>query len=440
MPEYSELPTIIGKMKRAAADSYMAAQGWFTSYHDDTIYALWGFNRSEYKRPAKDGSGGGEPCGTINVGSPSLAPTFEAIRDRIDGITARWLDLPDGSKCVTPRDKAASAANLFGVSGAGSAVATHLYLTNAQKALDAVLFGAVIKGAFTQPFHHKYSAEFSIVSVDLGVACSLLHVNYATQQQLWPAAREDVVRLCSDAVDALNADVKNSGDAAAKVALTVVMVAGGAVATVATAGTAAPMVAVALGVAGAATLAVEGLEAHATITGSDCNSILDSLETALITVNAGIAGAESALNEQMNELLGIMESSPQYFNLNAVVMPSYPGVTEEVSLDQYNADAVTQAMDDALEVLETAKVALGSGPSSNPTPRHSDIGVGASGTFPIANDLYDLTMQYLSATAAEYARGEELFKATVADYFSTDDAAAALVKNLAADEALTNDS
>ena len=435
--DYSELPRIIGEMKRAAADSYMAAQGWFVEVTDDTIYSLWGFLwDSAYERPEPDGSGGGDACGWVNFAAESMASTFDNLRGQIDTITGPWTDLPDGSLCEAPRNAAALAAGRFGASGASASVEANAELAEASSTMNDKL-NIVIKGAFTVPFQDKYSTQFSLISVGLGIACAIIELNYDTQQKIWPAAQDDVVALFVGTREALREDARQSAAEFGQVALTAVAVIGGAAATIATAGAAVGLVVAAVTVAGAASIAARGLEAHATITGADCWDILGSLDTALGTLNTGITEIETTLNSRLQDTITAMESEPAYFNLDAFPI-SYPGVTDDVAMTQTDALSITTKMDRVVTVLEGAKSTLGSGPSSNPTVRDSFVGISASGTFSYAHELHQLTAQCLNATAAEYARGEELFKATVDDFFSTDEAVAAIANSLAADEALTN--
>ena len=80
---------------------------------------------------------------------------------------------------------------------------------------------------------------------------------------------------------------------------------------------------------------------------------------------------------------------------------------------------------------------MSAAPASNPTPRGAGVGRSSNGTHYAASDLYALTARCLALTVAEYARGHQLFDATVEDFFSSDSAASQEVSRLLAEEILS---
>lgn len=438
MSSYDELPTIIGQMKRAAIDSYMSEVGWPPHVMDDSYYSLWGFiGASSYIRPATDGSGGGEASGFSEAGG-SMAPSFDSIRSAIDSYTSPWLDLPDGTRCSTPRQATSSAAAIFGASGTGGSVQNNGEIATSNQTVSDVLISN-IQGSFTAPFHDKYYSQFAKVVSGLGAASAILEINYAAQAQIWPAARVDVTTICDHARNAWSVDAKLSADKYSAITLTVIGAVAGAVATVATAGAAAPAVAVLVGISTVATSAMAGLEASASVSGDSYADILGSLGEALGTLNARIAAQEDALNTMMVNAMTAMGDDLPSFNLDQFTMQAYPGVADTLGMQQFHAGMVTTNMTRILDALGSAESAFGSAPSTSPTARDYRIGAGSSGTHSNAYELHSLTAQCLNRTYAEYERGQKLFDAAVADYFSADADATTLVNSLAADEALTSD-
>lgn len=436
MPVYEDLQTtVIGEMKRAAIDMFMSDQGWPPHIADDSYYSLWGFiGASSYVRPGEDGSGGGEPSGFSAAGD-SMAPSFDSIRGWIDDLTSKWLDLPDGSACTPHEQVARGTAAKFGVAAGGGTVEIG-YIGDRNSTIDINVANG-IRGAFVAPFHQKYQARFGDVCMGLGAAAAILQINYAAQAAIWPAARTDVTAICVQARDALREKADASASAYGAVTLTVIGAIAGGIASVATAGAAAPLVATMVSIAGAAAVATAGMEAHATITGSTYTELLESLGEALRILDEGITAQEQGLATMMTAAVDTMYSDLSGFNLDAFRMAPEREDGDELFMNRTNTDIISSSMRDIVDGLATAASGFGAPPSASPTPRSSGIGIGPNGTHAQAQSLHELTNRCLELTHAEYERGKGLFDATVEDFFQTDLAAASDVRALAADEALS---
>ncbi|MGO2746724.1 hypothetical protein [Microbacterium sp.] len=418
MATYEELPGIIGPLKRAAIDAYMADQSFTPDIGSpESYYSFWGWLPNSYDRPNTNGEGGGAVTG---IGS-SMAPSFDNIRARVDGAVSRWLEpsLPDGSKASGPLTAVRSAAATLGASGTGGALEANGVIERSSESVNTTIL-TNISGSFTTPFLNKYYSQFLNVAHGIGVACAMLEINYSVQSKAWPAARTDVATICDNARQALSTFAEDTADALLKYGLTVVATAAGAVASIATAGAAAPLVAAMVTIAGTATMAIQALDSAATINGSSYDEIMESFESALEKVSTTISEQEDALVTMMNEAVSKMHANAANFDLDKVQFGDFTGTAEMIDIKQYRADLVSDNMLNVSDSLGLAKTALGSAPATNPTPRDGTIGAGASGTHTAATSLYDLAVGCLASTAQEYSLGRDLFNATIDDYFQND--------------------
>lgn len=433
MASYAELPGIVGPLKRAAIDAYMAQEGFTPDLANDELYSFWGWLPNSYSRPDAHGEGGGS---IIGFGD---SISFDGIRSRVDGAVSPWLEpaLPDGSKANAPLAATRSAASTFGASGTGGGFEDDGVIERSSGTINLTVL-TNISGAFTTPFLAKYHDEFLNVAHRIGVTTAMLEMNYSVQSGIWSATQADVATICDNARSTLASYAKTTAQEYLEYGLTVVSVAAGAVALVATAGAAAPLVAGMVTLAGAATMAIQALDAAAVINGSSYDELMSSFESALTKVNTSIREQENALNTMLNGAISEVYANSAAFDLDLVPFGEPTGTSQMIDIQQYRADTVSQNMQNIIDSLTAAQSTLGSAPSSNPTARSGSIGAGSSGTHTAAASLYQLTADALASTIQEYTLGRELFNATIAAYFETDNASKATLDKVAASEALTD--
>ena len=431
MAEYEELDSIIGKMKRAAIDCWMADQSFSPHWGNDMIYAKWGFMLNYYNRPEADGSGGG----TGNGVKDSVAEEFEQIRASIDALVSPWTDLPDGSECSTPQSMVSSTSGLLGSSSSGEntdAIAT------SSGTVEQYL--GPIQARFKEPFLDKYYTQFSLVTNGLANACVILEANYAAELEMWPAARTDVATLCDSARGAWEKKSDDAAAASGTLTLTVVAAVAGVVASVVTAGAGTVAAVAALGTIGAAaSTAVAAIAADAVISGNTYGDIYSSLSDALDKLDTALREQEDALATMMSDTSDAISSQIADFNLDAFPFGELTAPGGTMSIERSDSNIVSNNLGRIEGSLASAISQLGAPPASNPTPRDSRIGLGFNGTHGQATYLYELVASCLTLTSAEYTRGHLLFDAAVEDFFSSDDAAKERVNALRADEALTTE-
>jgi len=366
--------------------------------------------------------------------SSSCAAQFDDIRAVIDSRVSAWLDLPDGSACATPQQSVSSTAAIFGASGTGASVQNNGEIVTSNETVSKVVI-TQMSGKFKAPFLDKYHAQFSNISYGLGAACAILEMNYAAEQKMWPAARDDVAKILEQARDAWATQAGTAAAASGTLTLTVVGAVAGAIATVATAGSAAPAVAALMGLSTVATGVMAGIAANAAVSGSSYLDILDSLDTALGALNKALVDQEDALNKMMVDAVNTINGDPAEFDLDAFSLGTYAGDDGSIKMQEEDAQIVSNSMQRISSALGSASASLGSAPYSNPTPRNYGVGRSSDGTHAAASELYALTARCLTLTDAEYERGKKLFEATVDDYFNTDAEAKKTVSTLIAEEA-----
>jgi hypothetical protein len=368
--------------------------------------------------------------------SSSCEAQFNEIRDAIDARVNPWLELPDGSECTDPQKSVSTAASIFGASGTGASVQNNGEIVTANGKVSDVLI-TKIEGKFKPPFLDKYNSQFSNISYGLGAACAILEMNYSAEHKMWPAARDDVANIMQQACDAWATQAGTAAAASGTATLTVIAAVAGAIATVATAGSAAPAVAALVGLSTVATGAMAKIAADAAVSGNSYLSIMESLDTALGKLNTALVDQENALNQMMLDAISTITEKPAEFDLDKFQLGDYAGSDGSITMQEEDAQIVSNNMSRISTALGSASTSLGSAPASNPTRRHYGVGRSNEGTHAAASELYALTAQCLTLTDAEYARGQKLFEATVADYFHTDAEAKKTVNDLIAEEAKT---
>lgn len=434
MPTYEELASIIGKMKRAAIDCWMADQGFFPAWGNEQTYCKWHFAPYQYHRPEEDGSGGGTSVG-YGDGVTCVAQ-FDGIRATIDGLVSKWLDLPDGSGCAAPQSQANSAAALLGSSGGETSVQNNGAIGTSNGSVhEALNANPNMRGSYRAPFLMKYYTKFSAVQGGLGQASVVLQANYAAQAALWPAAREDVAKLCDNTRAAWETQAGLASDQSTTFTLAVATAAVAAIGAVILA----PAVTTAVVGVSAVTFGMSAAVATAAgdgsvgVSGGSYESILESLETALEQLSESIRKQEEALSASMNEAASTMNAKIADYNLDAVDLGDYQVEDDTMAMDKTDATMVSSNMTLVEEALGSVVSTFGSPPASNPTPRSWGVGV-STGSHTAASALHVLTARCLELTSAEYARGHGLFDATVNDFFDVDDSARQEVSTLLAEE------
>lgn len=437
MAEYNDLGTIIGQMKRAAIDCWMSDQGFYPAWGNEETYCKWHWAPYQYFRPGTDGSGGGEGVGY----DVSCSADFDQIRAAIDGLVAKWLDLPDGSGCETPGTNARSAASILGSNGAGSSVQNSGGIGTSNATVNDIVLGNM-KGAFRSPFLMKYYTKFAGIQSGLGQATVILQANYAAEGAMWPAVKVDVATICDSARAAWATQAGLASDANTTLQLTVAGAVVGAVAAVVTAPASltAAVVGLSATAAGITTaLAAVDADSKVDVEGASYSGILSSLQEALQKLDDSITAQETALNKALNEATSTMRGDLGSYDLDAVVLGEFPRTDGSMEMDRTDAAIVSDNMQLVVDDLGQALAAIGSAPASSPTPRGSGIGVSSTGTHAAASELHNLTRRCLELTTSEYGRGRGLFDATVNDFFHTDAAAQRTLRNLLSDESLTSE-
>ncbi|WP_062078042.1 hypothetical protein [Demequina globuliformis] len=425
-------------MKKAAIDCYMAEDGFNPHWNDNQKYAKWGWAYHHYARPDANGEGGGSPltATTTLEAQGSVAPRFDEIRSTIDTILTGWDTLPSGALCRAPQSSANAATALLGGAASVATVNDSDEIVRATETAMASLND--LAGSFVGPVYDKYCAQLLTVTQNLGTVYTILEAQYAAQQAMWPAAREDVVAICTSAAAAWEGRAAEIAAGARQDSFTVVAAVAGAVATVATAGVGTAATVGAVGAFASTTVStLSSLDASGGhVSGDTYAEILASLVGALGALNETIAAQELELNRWLDETLNAMSTQLADYNLDAFTLADFSAGDGSSSINRTDTDMITTAMGRVEGALSEALRAAGAPPVSNPTPRPHAIGVGLAGTHLAASGVYDYANQCLQSTAAEYTRGRGLFDAAVADYFNTDAESQLKVTTLLSQEAL----
>ncbi len=417
MADHHELDTAIGKMKRAAIDSYMADAGYYPASPDDDWYHKWGWSWlsgfDRVTRPTSSGFGGGY---SFQWGNPFLRE-FETIRGTIDGMMRTWRYLPDGSASEGIRAEVGSALAKLGAQDSEKSESSSSEIGLCNGYIDNALTGP-ISGSFTTPFLFKYHKEFSLVVEGTVAVSSLLEATYAAQRDMWDAARRDLVDLCEAAAGAWSLHADSSAAESREFTLTVLSAVMTAVAAALTAGSGALVIGGITLTAGA--LAIGSEELPKEVPGNSYDDILGSLARALQEFNKLLTKQERKLLEHINNADADLSDNRKRYNLRETPLDTYVHDVDTIAMQQDKADTVSRAMKDIQTVIEDARSRLGTGADDNPTPRNVGVGIGVNGIHNSVSKVHRVMAVNFRRTVEEYDRGRELFELTVEDYFNTD--------------------
>ncbi|MEV8251537.1 hypothetical protein AB0O87_11530 [Microbacterium sp. NPDC076768] len=432
---YEDLADFKGKVYRAAIDCWMADQGFSPPAGAEHTYAKFGWAPFQYHRPDENGNGGGKSVGYGD--GVNCEAAMDSVRAAVDRVVDPWLSLPTGTGLGAYKDSANGSSAILGNSRENSPE-----LEDSRAQVASVASGN-LKGMFVAPFVDKYCSQLLTVVHGIGDGCVILAASYAAEEELWPAAREDVARLCFQAWEAWTKAAAEAEVANSKAALAVVGAVASGVAAVVTAGAAlaattvtaaAASAAAASGVlgsvGGAASVALAGIDREVAVNGSSFDSILESLSEALEGLSATIAEQDKRLNLMLSQMDDEIYSSRASYDLDYFVLADYPLTDGTMAMDPTSTSLIKQNMTRVHSSMAEAGSALGAEPGSNPSVRPSSIGVSVDGTYTAASSLFSRLRGCLTRSTEEYARGVALFDATVADYFQTEEDAKATVKQL----------
>ncbi|GAA2528159.1 hypothetical protein GCM10009860_04880 [Microbacterium mitrae] len=431
---YGELDSMIGQLKRAAIDAYMADDGFYPDLASgDAFYSKWGWAPNSYDRPDASGEGGG---GVTSPNPWADSISFDGIRSRIDNAVDKWKGLPDGSGASSYKSATATAASTLGASGSGASVADDGEIMTASNTAGDLLTQNLV-ASFIEPMLDKYYSQFKGVAQSIGAAAAILQMNYTMQSGMWNSIREDAFTIVESAKTACAQYADSRSAASLKVTLGVVATVAAAVATVATAGTAAPLVGAMVTLSAAATTAISAIDADASVEGASYDEIVSSFEDALEALRTAINDQEAEVRKMLSGALSAIDADRGGFDLDHYrIKTSDPNFADQIVMVRQHTNVVSSNMQRVIVALEAASSTLGAPPGADPTPRDSRI---SSGTHSYAQSLYADTEHALRSTKDEYALGKELFDAEVQNHFNTDAANRQTVEQLAASEILTSD-
>ena len=347
MGDYSQLPSLIGRLKAAAIDASMT--GWAKSgaeYRDDSTSG-YVTSTMYVTRPAGDGSGGGDVRMTgYGVMPPEFKnmfhERFDAIRSRVDEAFGPWLTLPDPAaigrnvevcRQVTRRLSGAASATAAGQTGAG-VIASNVALIMESSDAMAGKAAAAYKATFLARIGPAVGGLQGISLVQ-GAAI-------AAEQGLWDSAREVVVEIVEKATRQMEAIYAGGAPGSWNVALTVAGWAVKGVQAFASGG-----VSGALEVAGLGLEILNGAEVgevRQDFVGSEVETALASIESGLAALNDKIRGEEEALRKNLASNLSNIRNDRSSYDL----------VTDPIALEEID-DGGVMRMDYALvrDIYET---------------------------------------------------------------------------------------
>ena len=233
-PDYDNLSTLVGRLKRAAIDAYMRSQGFRVSdrYYSQQIGMNpdYGDLNAHIVRPDEAGNGGGEGVNGPFMHAPfTYVDEFEGIRNFIDGKLEMWYGLPSPSGFDTyiSAYKEAIGKICSDDSGAVDTDGNGANIGGGQlKMLEGVSPGLIginlqglvhsassMKGKAMNAFRSQFALTLPRVLKNLYLAMNVHYSTLAAEKSVIEKSREKITRLVIDTTEAFNAFELGGGDA-----------------------------------------------------------------------------------------------------------------------------------------------------------------------------------------------------------------------------------
>ena len=328
-PDYDNLSTLVGRLKRAAIDAYMRSQGFRVSdrYYSQQIGMNpdYGDLNAHIVRPDEAGNGGGEGVNGPFMHAPfTYVDEFEGIRNFIDGKLEMWYGLPSPSGFDTyiSAYKEAIGKICSDDSGAVEADGNGASIGGGQlKMLDGVSPGLIgvnlqglvhsassMKGKVMNAFRSQFALTLPRVLKNLYLAVNVHYSTLAAERAVIDEAREKISCLVADATRAFNAVAHDNGASSsfawdiAGVAFEIAMLPfGGGAVSLALAGASASLHLLRAGVE-----EVERMQEHE-LGSSTYEGVRDNFEAIVDALGVEVRGCEKVINDNLTHNMGVIQ-------------------------------------------------------------------------------------------------------------------------------------
>lgn len=408
------LDGVIGGLKRAFIDAYMALEETVTWEPRGDVYEEGSSANTTVSRPNSHGNGGGQRRGDfIFYEDLTFVPVFDEIRARVDQIMEPWLDLPEPSaieaiayECaghasalaanavsVVPGGQGSGATNSYGM----TASEVPGFLRTAESAVSRM------SGATINAFAAKYLHAAPEVIQNLH-SLALLRLGVAeAERQLWINTRAQLLETVG-AVSRKTAALATGQTEAEQV---VNQIAGGAVKVL-------------LGTLGGFGDAVKellsGIEGSektetVTITATSFENAFSSLERALKTISDSVKAEESALQTAITRVLNGIQSTQNLYDL---VAPDERSMSDAEAISFNEADIATccTSMRQISEAISAVRTPIWATTLTPAIYRDHSIGLGIGGPQSAFGDLNMMLYSLLGEMADDFEDGAILLNAT----------------------------
>ncbi|WP_121254716.1 hypothetical protein [Nocardioides ferulae] len=444
MAEYSELDSLIGKIKRAAIDVYMTSpENYYEIEGDRYRYRGSGRGMTQWcTRPGEDGQGGGDvsmdgmPDFLVNHLDDDFRNAFDTVRDRVDEVFADLKDIPRGDMLFFEEERSMEAAQTLTPQGASTALppggGSALELNNAvlSQRVNAIHgYCYRLSSQTIDAFRLAYADRLGAILDGQAALAAMMGMAAAGQRAVFKKAQEDVAALAGNALSSLEAlagqQASSGGPSGGVFAV------GGALLSIAGLGSGPG--AVAFAAAGAVSGLISDLwpdkpdEVKVSLSGSDLDGMLQSMHEVKGKLLQAAVDDETVIQSALVNASGAVRESPGSFDLSR---PSYPpagtgreqvggpGTIEHNYDDMQRLAATCQLVSDIVD--EASGRVAGADAGSGDWSRPAGIGIGTSGPYQEFSNLADDVLALTRNTAAELAEAATKLIAASLDFAATD--------------------
>lgn len=424
---YDDLETLIGNVKQAAIDAWMQSHsgGFWELNEAEGCYEIRTSSTStKVTRPGSDGQGGGDWTGNfiseLFVGGSrdrEFQEGFESVRADIEGVVAKWRNLPNPSdfedivsECRSVADDLAPAAanSNGGVNGGGMIYAD---VKNMEDACEP------LTGATMSAFKSKFGSQVRIALGGHYQIALVRGANIAAQQGLWGAAREDVVQALTSAKESFSAAGKQSTYSWGQI-VKVFGFAGKGLGLLASTPQGKATV-------GGVNLALEILSSAAGDTKEvpaedvgDYDAVLSKFKTVMDEIASTIRAEEQALLDNFSKNTTTITDSKEHYDLSLT-----PTVDPDQNL-RLNTDAIEDVTQTYMPSIQSQLDTIGSANNSckiaGMTSRSAEVGLDANGLESETDTFTHLLYELNKDLAWEIGVGAQQLDLAVADIMGTD--------------------
>ncbi len=442
MASYDDLPDLIGKLKRARIDAWMATLGFDVTGNE---YVMWDPKiggqqgnspfSSIVTKPDSNGNGGGDhdnPEVPFGFGETDRYENgFDAIREAVDTMLDDLSDMPNPAIVDYHLDQLESAAR---------GLITGPYLTKDKdgetstvKVPDENLGDTITRARrLTRGLRGRIAGAFWIGFIDpleetTGLhrdLCVILGTSLEVQQRMWEEARQKVVDLVVEATDRYNSIAESLSAPDYTLEYNIAVFAVGGLSFFATGGASLVLAGAGLGLSAIGATTDVGQTGEAQKAAGDYEACKDSFRENTHLIRDEIRALETAVQSNLENNIAVLRSNKTKFQLGRPRLLDVndgddlgPADSDSILMNKEKITRVTSKLmpDIAAKFYLSETYLRNAAPAPNYLERPSTLGLGANGPNDNWSDLLLIVRDLLGDLGEKTSAGATTLDLAVAE-------------------------